>query len=1054
MTEPAVTGFRLSLQQEQAWFQQQRGAAAPARCSVRLRGPLDPSRLRAALERVIDRHEILRTTLHRQVGIKLPFQVIRDQAGLAWAVDAQPPSAANVDSDPLIHARLECTGPEEHLLSLSMSTLLTDARGLELLVAEIGRAYAAPADDRGAEDVLQYTDFVEWQQQLLNGEDTRAGRDFWRDHARSLDLNPDTGLPLEYRADAGGAVADAAPVSGCLEPAVCERLLAVCAAIAASPADVLLACWNVLLFRLTARSRIALGVELDGRKYEELETALGPFARVLPLQLTLSPDDCLDTVAKRLKTAIAEISNWEECFSWSQLEVQGAAAGCRLPLQFSYRELPERASQGGVCFEWLEQQVHAEGFELKLSAQRRCDRIELLWHYDGARVAGESVQRYAGYFQTLLLAALEDPARSVSRLPLLPARERQRLLIEWNQSAREYPRQCLQELFEAQVARTPDRPAVRCGEQVLSYRELNERANQLAHHLRTLGVGADSLVGLAVQRSAQTMLAVLAILKAGGAYVPLSPDSPRARLEQQLSGVAVLLSEQSLLAQLPQFCGQGICLDRDQQLWAEHSRSNPPLLNTPEDLIYVIYTSGSTGVPKGVAVRHRNLTNYAHFISERLELARFPQGLHFATVSTIGADLGNTCIFPALISGGCLHIIAYEDCTDAQRFARYAQRYPIDVLKIVPSHLQALLSSAEAQQLLPREYLIMGGEALNPALLERIAALGARARILNHYGPTETTVGSLTLKLDQWQGSPGAGSIPIGRPIANTQIYILDAHREPVPIGVSGELYIAGAGVSAGYLNQPQQSAERFLANPFSADPAARMYRTGDLARYGSDGNVQFLGRSDDQIKIRGFRIELGEIESVLLQHPAVQQAVALAPEDQRGERRLLAYFVAAREQSVSLEALREHLRAQLPDYMLPAALIALPKIPLTANGKLDRNALPSPEQLPHTAQLAPSTATEEVVAAIWAELLRRETISTTDNFFELGGHSLMATQVISRIREHFHVELAMRVIFESPTIQGVSRAVETARALGEDQDEDDAIVPVSREAYFRAGGK
>jgi len=354
--------------------------------------------------------------------------------------------------------------------------------------------------------------------------------------------------------------------------------------------------------------------------------------------------------------------------------------------------------------------------------------------------------------------------------------------------------------------------------------------------------------------------------------------------------------------------------------------------------------------------------------------------------------------------------------------------------------------------LLPREYLIMGGEALTSPLLERIAALGPRCRILNHYGPTETTVGSLTLKLDQWQGSPGAGSIPIGRPIANTQIYILDAHREPVPIGVSGELYIAGAGVTAGYLNQPQQSAERFLPNPFSADPAARMYRTGDLARYGSDGNVEFLGRSDDQIKIRGFRIELGEIESVLMRHPAVQQALALAQEDERAEKRLLTYFVAAREQTVSIEALREHLRAQLPDYMMPAAIIALPKIPLTANGKIDRKALPSPEQLPHSAQVAPSTATEEVVAAIWSELLRRESISTTDNFFELGGHSLMATQVISRIREHFHVELAMRVIFESPTIQGVAHAVETARELGE--DEDDAIVPVAREAYFRAGGK
>jgi amino acid adenylation domain-containing protein len=1061
MEREATVGFWLSPQQASVCSQQAAHPAVAMRAVglVALEGRVRPEALQRALRELSARHEILRTVYRRQPGMKLPFQVVLDSLEPAWEVLRLPAMSlaereqalqrlfeqeqrrkTDLAQGPVLHATLIELDEEHAGLLLGLPAICADARSLDILGRELGELYAGQPHANGTN--LRYVQFAQWQKDLLESQEESAqqGRQFWQSSDSSGSV---LALPDQIRSAEAGI--EPKIVRSDLSAATVSCLHALAERQSASMADVLLACFQSLLVRLGGQYGVGLHVVLDGRGYEELEDTVGLIAKPVPMACRASAEMRFDELIQSVRDATQQVNEWQE---------YADPCASHPSIVFSYRDLPERASQAGVWFEWLEQQVHAEGFELKLSAQRRGDRIELLWHYDGGRVAGESVQRYAGYFQTLLLAALEDPARSVSRLPVLPAGERQRLLIEWNQSAREYPRQCLQELFEAQVARTPDRPAVRCGEQVLSYRELNERANQLAHHLRTLGVGADSLVGLAVQRSAETMLAVLGILKAGGAYVPLSPDSPRARLEQQLSGVAVLLSEQSLLAQLPQFCGQRICLDRDQRLWAEHSRSNPPLLNTPEDLIYVIYTSGSTGVPKGVAVRHRNLTNYAHFITERLELARFPEGLHFASVSTIGADLGNTCIFPALISGGCLHIIAYEDCTDAQRFARYAQRYPIDVLKIVPSHLQALLSSAEAQQLLPREYLIMGGEALNPPLLERIAALGPRCRILNHYGPTETTVGSLTLKLDQWQGGPGAGSIPIGRPIANTQIYILDAHREPVPIGVSGELYIAGAGVTAGYLNQPQQSAERFLANPFSADPASRMYRTGDLARYGSDGNVEFLGRSDDQIKIRGFRIELGEIESVLMRHPAIQQALALAQEDQRGEKRLLAYFVAAREHTVSVEALREHLRAQLPDYMVPAAIIALPKIPLTANGKLDRNALPTPEQVQHTAQVAPSTATEEVVAAIWSELLHRENISTTDNFFELGGHSLMATQVISRIREHFHVELAMRVIFESPTIQGVSQAVETARALGEDLDEDDAIVPVSREAYFHAGGK
>jgi acyl-coenzyme A synthetase/AMP-(fatty) acid ligase/acyl carrier protein len=425
--------------------------------------------------------------------------------------------------------------------------------------------------------------------------------------------------------------------------------------------------------------------------------------------------------------------------------------------------------------------------------------------------------------------------------------------------------------------------------------------------------------------------------------------------------------------------------------------------------------------------------------------------LQFATVSTLAADLGNTCIYPALVSGGTLHLISYQVATDSRQFSGYAQRHPIDVLKIVPSHLEALLAAAEAKAILPREYLIFGGELLRPRLLEQVRAQGASCQILNHYGPTETTVGSLTLWLErEWTATAEAASVPIGRPIANTRVYILDAQRQPVPVGVAGELYIAGAGVARGYVNHADWTAERFLTDPVSS-AGGRMYRTGDVARYLPNGLVEFLGRSDDQVKVRGFRIELGEIEAGLREHASVRQAAVLARDDGRGgEKRLVAYVVVERSQAVTGEQLRQHLRERLPEYMLPAATVLLDKLPLTANGKLDRQALPEPEQAAtKRAYVAPRTATEEVIAAIWGEVLGRDRISVEDNFFDLGGHSLLATQVISRLRERLKVEVALRSLFETPTVAGLAESLD-AQTGG--PKAEGAIPAVSRERYKVTG--
>ena len=1029
MTDHTIAGFRLSLQQERIFVQQGNSPAFQATCVLQIRGSLDPARLRQALQQVVNRHEILRTVFPRHAGVKIPFQVIHEKALIHWEdseLGSEQPDGVPVldlENGPVIHARLtRSTG--EYKLALHMPALVADARSLQILAAELGRAYEGSLSAEALEDVLQYADYVEWQSELLHGDDTKAGREFWRDSCRNLDFTLPLALPLELKA--APELFTPAMVSVNVNGPVLERIDVWMVKNGLTTPDALAACWWVLVHRLTGQSKLLLGHQFDGRKYDELESAVGSFAKSLPLHLEIAPAEQFLALAQRAKSTIAEARGWEECFSWTQPEIATLDPSVLVPLQYSYLERGDTAECGDTTFEMVRREVYAERFQLKLEAQKSERGLELRFHYDASRLSRDSVQRWAGYFQTLLSAAIANPETPVSRLPLLDAAERQQLVVGWNLTAADYPKLCLHQLFEAQAARTPERAAVRYADQQLSYRQLNERSNQFAHHLRSLGVGPDSLVGLALDRSLDLMVAVLGILKAGGAYVPLNPDNPKPRLTQQLDGAKVLITEQKLVAQMPDFSGPTLCLDRDQHLWAHESIANPETNTTPESLVYVIYTSGSTGIPKGVAVRHRNLVNYAHFLTQRLELSKFPDGLHFATVSTIGADLGNTCIFPSLISGGCLHIIRYEDSTDSQRFARYTEQHPIDVLKIVPSHLQALLSSSEGAEILPRKFLITGGETLTPKLLERIASLGATCEVFNHYGPTETTVGSLTLRLKDydWKNS-SATSIPIGRPIANTQIYILDAHLEPVPLGVIGELYIAGDGVTAGYLNQPEKTAERFLRNPFSPDPTTTMYRTGDLARYWPDGNIEFLGRGDDQVKIRGFRIELGEIEAILAQHLAVKQAVVLALEDEHTDKRLVAYVVPQREQTTSPDALRSYLKQHLPDYMVPAAIALLTKIPLTPNGKIDRQALPAPEQAQTHTYVAPATSTEHAVAAIWAEVLRRDRISTSDNFFDLGGHSLMATQVISRIRRTLNTDLPLRALFEFPTVAGIAIQIE-----------------------------
>jgi amino acid adenylation domain-containing protein len=774
---------------------------------------------------------------------------------------------------------------------------------------------------------------------------------------------------------------------------------------------------------------------MSGRTQKETGDLIGFFVNALPLKADFSGNPQFVELLRQVHQTVWEAQDHQELpFEKLVEELQPQRDLSRNPvfqIAFVFDSATEPGPRlAGMNCELKPVRLPVVKFDLTLSLVHKNGGLQGAMEYATGIFEAGTIRRLVEHFQNLLAAIAANPSEKVSDLPMLSAAERHQLLVEWNHTAADYPRdQTIHQMFAAQAKKTPEAIALVCGEKQLSYRELNGRANQLAHHLRALGIGPDVLVGIYAERSLELVIGLLGVLKAGGAYVPLDVKNPKPRLQQQLKSVKVLLTQAGLLPQLPLFDGAIVCFDRDQPELARLSASNPAPAATPENLAYVIFTSGSTGVPKGVAIRHRNLVNYTHFISRRLGLETFPGGLKFALVSTVAADLGNTCIFPALLSGGSLHVIDDEVVMSPEDFAREVSRHAIDVLKITPSHLAALMTAQNPRVVLPRRFLILGGEALAPQLAVRIRKSGATCRIINHYGPTETTAGSLTLGEDDFGLDQLAlnGNVPIGRPIANTQAYILDRHLQPLPVGLPGQLFIGGDGVAQGYYNHPGLTAEKFIRNPFHPDPAARFYGTGDLARYLPDGRIEFLGRMDHQVKIRGFRIELGEIESALREQPGIEQSVVVVQASSSGDNRLVAYVVPADVSSApTSEAWRNFLKQKLPDYMIPAAFVNLAKLPLNANGKLDRQALLAPvENAPANGFTPPRTPTEQALATIWRELLGVERVGVHDNFFALGGHSLTAIRLVNEIRQQLKLPLPVRMLFQHPTIHELAAVLE-----------------------------
>ncbi len=941
----------------------------------------------------------------------------------------------DLSDDLLLRAALLRLSGDEHVLLLTMHHIASDGWSLQVLWREVQLLYDAYRQDTDPDLAalpVQYADYALWQRGELQGGRLEQLLHYWREQLQGLS-------PLELPADHPRPAVPSyrgAQHDFELNELLVDQLRALSQAAGVTQQMTLLAAFEVLLSRYSGQHDIAVGVPIAGRNQTELEHLIGFFVNTLVLRTDLSGDPSFAELLVRVRATSLDAYDHQD-----------------LPFERLVEELqPERELSRSPLVQVLFQLLSFSDQDLTLadlevnrqpsSSQRvRFDLEMHLWQ-TGKKLRGEltyatdlfdaaTIERMVGHFVTLLEAIVADPDQRISELPLLTESERRQLLIEWNDTAVDYPSDsCVQQLFEQQVAKTPDAVAVVFEDQQLSYRQLNARANQLAHQLRTLGVGPETLVGLCLERSPELIVGILGILKAGGAYLPLDADYPQARLQFMLgdANVEFLVTEQPLLDRLPASGCQVICLDTDLARLRQLPASNPELNFAADNLAYVMYTSGSTGLPKGVAIEHRSIArlvfgnDYTAFGPDRV----------FLQLATPSFDASTLELWGALLHGSKL-VVAPVAVPDFRQLENLLQQHHVTTLWLTATLLNQLVEQYP-QALRDVAEILTGGEALSvPHICQAQAALGPAVQLINGYGPTESTTFTTCYRIPP-HIEPQLSSIPIGRPIANTQAYLLDSGRNPVPIGVPGELYIGGAGLARGYLNRPQLTAERFVANPFSEDPAARLYRTGDRCRWRADGNLEFLGRLDDQVKLRGYRIELGEIEAALNAHPDVAHSAVVLREDRPGDRRLVAYCVSAADTELSFPELRSHLVARLPDYMVPSALVVLDTLPLTSNGKLDRRALPAPEDFRpqlDTGYVAPRDPVEQQLVSIWCEVLELEAVGVQDNFFALGGHSLLAMRLHARITSLWQIDLPLRRLFEAPTIAELASEIKPLRGGG-----------------------
>ena len=1037
----------------------------------RLIGELDVPALARSLNAIVARHESLRT---RFVAIDgEPMQVIDPPAPLELAMfDVRGAHDPEQEAERLVRdtatrpfdlAREHAFRPtlvrvaeRAHVLVLDSHHIVFDGWSRDVLFRELAACYTAYRD--GAEPVLpalpiQFADFARWQREHLAGERLAELLEFWRnqlgDVVESLDLptdRPRTAAPGFLGARARQLIA----------PELLGEIKELARRNDATLYMVLLAAYMTVLHRYSGSDRVLVGSGSAGRTHAETEGLIGYFNNTLVQRGDFAGDPTFGQLLAQVRTsALGAYDHQDIPLEKLILELREGQQHLHDAPLFRAVLTMQDGLEANIAFAGIELKpfaidMAATKFDLTLLPAERAEGLWLALQYRSDLYEPATAERFLGHVESVLQAAVTDSSQRVSILPLL-SRGELNDIAAWNRTTVEFDAPLtVHGAIEAASARTPGALAIVCGDEQLTYAQLDCRANQLAHRLRELGVTRGTAVAILLDRSADAVVALFGVLKAGGYYVPLATDVPAARLAQQVAeGSTAFAVSRSPFASLLPATMTVACFDTDAAELARQPATAPVVEVASTDIAYVLFTSGSTGIPKGVAVTHRNLANYTRAIGRVLGTSSI-KPLSFATVSTLTADLGNTALFPALVNGGTLHVLPSGIALDGPQFAAYGAEHAIDVLKITPSHLRAVLNAAggRAAAILPRRWLVLGGEACAWDLVEEVQRLG-QCEVLNHYGPTETTVGASVFAASRRDEVPLGATVPIGFPLANVQLHVLDAALQPLPIGIPGELCIGGAGVAQGYVNRPDLTAERFV----ELSGVGRLYRTGDQVRRLPGGAIEFLGRGDGQVKIRGFRVELGEIEQVLAQFPGIDHAAVMLHPDE-AEPSILAYVVprtggyaAAHAVRPTPERLREWVAERLPDFMVPHAIMILDHLPLNANGKLDRRSLPIPGAIAVAASgiIAPRTPTEEALVTIWGEALKREQVGVRDNFFELGGHSLVAIRVLGKVSRILGVRMALRSLFEAPTIEQLAARIDSERSTGASSTTDGAIKPIAR---------
>lgn len=1039
------TNLPLSFAQQRLWFLNQlepNSTAYNFPIAVRLSGALNVAALEQSFNEIVQRHEALRTTFTSING--QPIQVINPTLTLKLSVvDLQEYPITkqedevlrlavqeaqllfNLAQGSLLRATLLHLSEQQYVLLFTMHHIVCDGWSIGLLIKELTVLYEAFRKGKPSplsKLPIQYADFAVWQRQWLQGEVLKSQISYWRkqleDAPRFLDLPTD-------HPRAAIRTFRSATYSFELSQELSVALNTLSQQQRSTLFMTLLTTFQILLWRYTGSEDIVVGSPIANRNRDEIKELIGFFINILVLRTNLTGNPTFEELLNRVREiTLGAYAHEDLPFELLVDELEPQRNLSHTPLfqvAFVLQNAPISAFElPGLTVSSLTVPIINADFDLNLDITETVDKILCSLHYNANLFEASTIKRMTGHFQTLLKEITANPKLRLSELSLQTEPEKRQLLLEWNNTKVEYHRQqCIHELFEVQVERTPDVVAVVFESEQLTYRELNTRANQLAHYLQYLGVKPEVLVGICVERSLSMVIGLLAILKAGSAYVPLDPSYPKERLAYMLedSQPGILLTQQHLVESLPNHKAQVICIDSDWELIADENIENPASKITIDNLAYVIYTSGSTGKPKGAMNTHRGICNRLFWMQDTYQLTTSDCVLQKTPFSF---DVSVWEFFWTLFAGARLVVSQPEGHKDPNYLINLILQQQITTLHFVPSMLQVFLEAKALEKCQSLVRVIASGEALTVQLQQRFFNR-LDAQLHNLYGPTEAAV-----DVTFWQCKDSVtnqNTVPIGRPIANIQIYLLDRYLNPVVVGVTGEVYIGGVGVGRGYLNRPDLTAEKFIPNPFNKQ-AARLYKTGDLARYLPNGEIEYIGRIDHQVKIRGFRIELGEIEALITQYPTVRETVVTVQEDSADAQRLVAYIVLQKEQTLAITELRGFLESQLPSYMIPAAFVMLEALPLTPNGKIDCKALPatynSRLQLEVICQ-PPQTEVEKTIADIWQEVLHVENVGIHDNFFELGGHSLLLVQVHGKLCEAFKGHLSILDLFRYPTISSLA---------------------------------